>query len=431
MAIQSDIQDLGGLQRRVDLTVAASEVAQEVSQRLARIARQTKMPGFRPGKVPLKMVTASYGSQVQAEVMREKLGSALSSALDASKLRLAGAPRLEPKSAEDAGQIAFSATFEVYPDIELSDLSKLELHRFTTTISEADVDRTVEIVRRQRAPRTAVERPAADGDRVTVDFHGTIGGQEFEGGSAKEFAFNLGEGRMLPDFEKAVRGLRAGDEAQFTLTFPADYPAAKIAGQSAQFDVKLGKVEAVQLPAVDADFARGLGVADGDLTRMRSELRANLEREVAARLRTRARDHVFEGLLATTSFEVPQALVDEELHRLQHTMRGGAAAEGDSNASLALQQVARHRVRLGLLIGELVARNKLQPRQDQVRKAVESIAQGYENPSEVIQWYLGSRERLAEIEAGLTEDNVVNWALSRAQVSEMKVPFDELMGERK
>jgi len=431
--MQTDIEDLGGLQRRVDLTVAASEIEREVSQRLARIARQTKMPGFRPGKVPMKLVTASYGSQVQAEVMREKLGSALSSALDASKLRLAGAPRLEAKSAGDAGQIAFSATFEVYPDIEFGDLSKVELHRFTSDISEADVDRTVEIVRRQRAPRSAVERPAADGDRITVDFHGTVDGQEFEGGTAKDFAFNLGEGRMLADFERAVRGLRAGEETQFLLTFPPDYPAGKIAGRGAQFDVKVRRVEAVELPAVDADFARALGVADGNLDRMRAELRTNLEREVAARLRTRARDHAFEALLGATQFEVPQALVDEELQRLERTT--GAAAGSAPQASVppnpALQQVARHRVRLGLLIGELVARNGLQPRQDQVRKAVESIAQSYENPSEVIHWYLGSRERLAEIEAGLTEDNVVNWALSRAKVSEVKVPFDELMGERK
>jgi len=430
--MQTEIQDLGGLQRRVDLTVAASDIAQEVSQRLARIASQTTMPGFRRGKVPLKIVAASYGSQVQAEVMREKLGSALSSALDASKLRLAGAPRLEPKSAEDAGQIAFSATFEVYPEIELGELSQIEMHRYTCNVSEADVDRTVEIVRRQRAPRIAVERAAGEGDRVTVDFRGTMDGQEFEGGDAKDFSFNLGEGRMLPDFERAVAGLRAGEQVQFALTFPHDYPVRKTAGRTAQFEVRVKRVEAVQLPPVDADFARALGVADGDLSRMRSELRANLEREVAGRLRGRTREHVFDSLLRATHFEVPQSLIDEELQRLGRTAAAGsAAAEGNVPASPQLQQAAQYRVRLGLLLGDLVARNGLQPRQDQVRKAVESIAQSYENPSEVIHWYLGSRERLAEIEAGLTEDNVVNWALARARVSEVAVPFDELMGGRK
>ena len=428
--MQTDIQDLGGLQRRVDLTVAASEVAQEVSQRLARIARQTSMPGFRRGKVPLKMIAASYGSQVQAEVMREKVGSALSSALDASKLRLAGAPRLEPKSADDSDQIAFYATFEVYPEIEPGDPSQLELHRYTCQIAEADVDQTLQIVRRQRAQRSAVERAAADGDRVTVDFRGTIDAQPFEGGEAKDFSFNLGEGRMLPDFEQAVRGLRTGASAQFELTFPADYPAAKVAGQRAHFELTVKRVEAIELPPVDADFARALGVADGDLSRMRGELRSNLEREVASRLRTRTREHVFGTLLQGTQFDVPQSLVDEEVQRLGRIAAGGAAAEQTAPASEALQQAARHRVRLALLIGEVVARNRLQPRQDQVRKAVESIAQSYENPSEVIQWYLGNRERLAEIEAGLMEDNVVNWALARAKVSDVAVPFDELMGGR-
>jgi len=389
------------------------------------------MPGFRRGKVPMKIVTASYGSQVQAEVMREKLGSALSSALDASKLRLAGAPRLEPKVTEAADQIAFSATFEVYPDIELGDLARIELHRYTCNVSEADVERTVEIVRRQRAPRVPVERAAADGDRVTVDFRGTIDGEEFEGGEAKDFSFNLGEGRMLPDFERAVVGLRPGEQTQFELAFPPDYPATRAAGRTAQFEVKVGRVEALELPPVDADFARGLGVADGDLGRMRSELRANLEREVASRLRGRTREHVFESLLRATRFEVPQSLVDDELHRLERIAPGGAVAEAKAPPSPQLQQAAQHRVRLGLLVGELVARHGLIPRQDQVRKAVESIAQSYENPSEVIHWYLGSRERLAEIEAGLTEDNVVNWALAHAKVSEVTVPFEELMGGRK
>jgi trigger factor len=430
LEVQTDIQDLGGLQRRVDLTVAASEVAQEVSQRLARIARQTSMPGFRRGKVPMKIVEASYGSQVQAEVMREKLGSALSSALDAGKLRLAGAPRLEAKSVEDAGQIAFSATFEVYPEIDLGDISRIELHRYTCSVSEADIDQTIEIVRRQRAHRTAVERGAADGDRVTIDFRGTIDGQEFEGGEAKDFSFNLGEGRMLPDFEKAVRGLGPGQQSSFALTFPSDYPAPKAAGRTAQFAVAVKRVEQIELPPVDADFARGLGIADGDLSRMRSELRGNVEREVASRLRARTREHVFDALLQATRFEVPQALVDEEVQRLGRGA-GGAEADAAAPASEALQQAARHRVKLGLLVGELVARNSLRPRQDQVRKAVESIAQGYENPSEVIHWYLGSRERLAEIEAGLTEDNVVSWALARAKVNEVSVPFDELMGGRK
>ncbi|HEV3018032.1 MAG TPA: trigger factor [Burkholderiaceae bacterium] len=434
--MHTDIQDLGGLQRRVDLTVAASDIAAEVSQRLARLARQTSMPGFRRGKVPIKLVAASYGSQVQAEVMREKLGSALSSALDASKLRVAGAPRLEPLPVADTGQIGFSATFEVYPEIDPGDISQVELHRYTCNVSESDVDQTVEIVRRQRAGRSSVDREAVDGDRVSVDFRGTIDGQDFEGGEAKDFSFNLGEGRMLPAFEQAVRGLRAGRQTQFELAFPADYPARSAADRTAQFSVTLKRVEQIELPPVDADFARALGIADGDLARMRADIRANLEREVASRLRVRTRDYVFAALLQAARFEVPQSLVDEELQRLSKSAHPGSGEGAHAHAEGAhvhaeLEPAARQRVRLGLLVGELMARHGLQPRQDQIRKAVESIAQNYENPSEVIQWYLGSRERLAEIEAGLTEDNVVSWALARARVKEVAVPFDELMGGRK
>ncbi len=429
--MHTDIQDLGGLQRRVDLSVAASDIAAEVSQRLARLAQQTSMPGFRRGKVPVKLVAASYGSQVQAEVMREKLGSELSSAL--GKLRLAGTPRLEPKPVAESGQIGFSATFEVYPEIDPGDLSHIELHRYTCSVSEADVDHTVEIVRRQRAKRSPVDRAAADGDRIGVDFRGTIDGKEFEGGQANDFHFNLGEGRMLPAFEQAVRGLRPGQQTQFELTFPADYAAKAAAGRTAQFSLTVKSVEEATLPPVDADFARALGIADGNLARMRADLKANVEREVASRLRTRTRDHVFAALLQATRFEVPQALVDEEVQRMSSRFHGGAGGPGETAAPFdaGLQQAAQQRVRLGLLVGELMARYSLQPRPDQVRKAVESIAQSYENPSEVIQWYLGSRERLADIEASLTEDNVVAWALARARVTEVAVPFDELMGERK
>jgi len=366
------------------------------------------------------------------EVVREKLGSALSSALDVNKLRLAGAPRLEPKAASGSGDIAFCATFEVYPEIDPGDLSRIELHRFTCSVTEHDLDSTIAIIRRQRAKHEAVDRAAGDGDRVTVDFRGTIDAQGFEGGEAADFSFVLGEARMLPAFEQAVRGMRAGQQASFPLTFPADYPASKVAGRAAQFSVTLKRVEQVELPEVNADFARALGIPDGDLTKMRADLRVNLEREVASRLRSRTREDVLGSLLRAMNFEVPQSLLDQELQSLGRLTATGepGGAERTAPAAAELQEAARRRVRLGLLIGELMMRHGLQPRQDQVRKAVEAVAQSYENPAEVIQWYLGSRERLAQIEAGLTEDNVVAWALQHARVSEVALPFDELMGGR-
>ncbi len=429
--MQTEIQDLGGLQRRIDLTVTSSDVAAEVSQRLAQMARQASLPGFRRGKVPMKMVAASYASQIQAEVMREKLGQALSSALDAGKLRLAGAPRLEPKPASGAGDISFCATFEVYPEVDPGDLSELAIPRYACSVAESDVDATIEIIRRQRAKHQLVERGAADGDRVTVDFHGTIDGQAFEGGEAKDFAFNLGQGRMLPAFEQAVRTLRGGEEATFPLSFPADYPARKLAGVAAEFSLQVKRVEQTELPPVDQEFARALGAADGDLARMRADLRANLEREVQSRLKARTRDAVLGALIQSARFEVPQSLVDEELERLtQAGPQGTAGANPAEPPGEALQEAARQRVRLGLLMGELIGRHNLQPRQDQVRKAVESIAQSYQNPAEVIQWYLGDRERVAQLEATLAQDNVVAWVVQHAKVADVAVSFDELMGAR-
>jgi trigger factor len=428
--MHTDIQDLGGLQRRVDLTVAASDVEAEVAQRLSRMARQANVPGFRRGKVPLKMVAASYGSQVQAEVVREKLGSELSSALGSSKLRLAGVPRLEPKPSDSGTELSFSATFEVYPQIDLGDVSGVEVQRYTCTVADADVDATVEVIRRQRAKRSPVQRPAVDGDRVTMDFRGTVDAQPFEGGEAKDFSMTLGQGRMLPDFEDAVRSMCVGQEKSFPLRFPPDYPVSSLAGVQAEFHVTVKLVEQADLPAVDAEFARALGVADGDLGRMRAELRGNLEREVQARLRARTRDSVLGALERSIRFEVPQALVDEELQRMRAAMAGPAGSVDAQPPQAELVESARKRVHLGLLVAELISRHRLQPRQEQIRAAVESIAQSYEKPSEVIQWYLGNRDRLAEVEEGLAQDNLVAWAMQNASVAERAVSFDELMGVR-
>lgn len=431
--MQENIETLGALERRVDLHVPAAEIEKEVSARLNRLSRTVRMPGFRPGKVPLKMVAASYGAQVQAEVLNDKIGEAFSALVSASKLRVAGMPRVEPKPGAEGGDIAFSATFEVYPDIRIGDLSSVEVHRAVCPVGDAEIDETIEIMRRQRATYHAVERGAIDGDRVTVDYRGSLDGTPFEGGTASHFPFTLGEGRMLPEFEAAVRGMKAGESKTFPLTFPADYRAPELAGKTAQFDVTVRKVEEPSLPAIDAEFAKSLGVADGDLAKMREEIRANLEREVGMRLKNRTRDSVMNALLASTSFEVPKALVQEEQRRLAEMARADLAARGvqmkDAPIPIELFAAqAERRVRLGLLLAELVRSQNLQARQDQIRKAIEDIAQSYEKPAEVIQWYLGNRERLAEIEGAVVEDNVVQWVLQRAKVVDTPVAFNELMG---
>ncbi len=446
--MQQTIQSLSALERRVDLTVPAAAIEQEVKTRLAKLARDIKMPGFRPGKVPIKMVAQTYGAQVQAEVLNDKVGEAFNSAVTAGNLKVAGQPRLEPRTVDDSEAAAgdsskdlnFSATFEIYPDISVGDLSSAELQRPTCSIGETEIDRTLQIMRNQRATFEDVQRPAQDEDAVTIDFKGTYAegetvGQPFEGGSANDFKFTVGEGRMLPEFEAAVRGMLPGQSKTFELKFPADYGAQTMAGKSVNFDVTVKRVQQPLLPAMDAEFARSLGVADGDVAKMRSEIRNNLGREVASRLKARTKDQAMGALLATSSFDVPKSLVESEKQRLAESARSDLIARGMAakDAPLPLDLFApeaERRVRLGLLLGEVVRANNLQSRPDQIRKLVEEIAQSYEKPQDVINWYLSDRKRLAELETVALEDNVTHWVLGRAKVVEAPVEFDELMGHK-
>lgn len=430
--MQANIETLGALERRLDFVVPAADIEKEVSARLSKLARTVRMPGFRQGKVPMKMVAATYGAQVQAEVLNDKVGAAFNDAVTNNKLRVAGTPRVEPKSGETA-DLSFSATFEVYPEISVGDLASVEVQRAVCPVGDAEVASTIEIMRKQRARFEEVKRPASDGDRVSVDFVGSLDGTPFDGGSGTDFPFTLGQGRMLPEFETAVRGMSAGEKKTFPLTFPADYRATELAGKQVSFDVTVKKVEEPLLPPLDADFARALGVADGDLDKMRAEVRANLEREVKGRLKSRTKDSALNGLLSSTTFEVPKSLVQSDTERLMEMARNDLVARGINakEAPLPAEMFApqaERRVRLGLLLAELVRSEKLNAQQQQIRKAIEEIAQSYERPAEVIQWYLGNRDRLAEIEAIVTEDNVVEWVLSKAKVVETTVPFDELMG---
>lgn len=434
--MHTHVETLAGLERRIDLTVPAGEIEKEVSTRLAKLARSVRLPGFRPGKVPLKMVAASYGAQVQAEVLNDKVGEAFNAAVTETKLRVAGMPRLEPKAGGETKDLSFSATFEVYPEIKLGDLGAIEVKRAVCDVGETEVDQTIEIMRKQRATFEPVARPAQDGDRVTVDFKGMVDGVAFDGGTGTDFPIAVGEGRMLPEFEAAVRGMGTGQSKTFVLTFPPDYRATELAGKLAQFEVSVKNVEQALLPAIDAEFARMLGVADGDVGKMRAEVRGNLEREVRTRLNSRTKDSVMNALLASTSFDVPRSLVQSDQQRLAEmarsdlTARGVAAKDAPIPAEIFAPQAER-RVRLGLVLGELVNRERLQAQQQQIRKVVEDIAQSYERPAEVIQWYLGDRERLAEIETMVLEDNVVQWVLARARVVDTPVAFDELMGRGK
>jgi trigger factor len=395
------------------------------------------MPGFRRGKVPVKMIAHQHGAQVQAEVLNDKVGSLLSRALEQNRLRIAGRPQIESAADGDAANLKFRATFEIYPEIGEIDVSGMAVQRAVCPVGPEEVEKTINVMRRQRGSFVPVERPAADGDRVKVDFRGTIGGVAFEGGTASAYPFELGRGRMLPEFEAAVRGKSAGASTTFPLSFPADYHGAEVAGKTAEFTVTLLSVEERALPPLDEEFVRSVGIADGSIDVLRAEVLSNVEREVATRLRARTRDSVMEALAAAAHFELPKSLVGEEQERLLQMAHAEISARGAQNSPDVMPNAevfaaaAERRVRLSLMVGEIVNRNNLHARPDQVQKAVGAIARGYEKPAEVVQWYMGNRERLGEVEATVVEDNVVEWVLQRARVADNAVRFDELMDSAK
>ncbi|MFN9390134.1 MAG: trigger factor, partial [Betaproteobacteria bacterium] len=349
-------------------------------------------------------------------------------------LRVAGLPRIEAKPAAEAqDQFEFTATFEVFPEIELGDLAAHSIARPMVTVGEADVERTVEVLRRQRTTYEAVDRAALKGDLVIIDYQGRIDGVPFEGGEAKGQAVTLGEGRLLPEFEAALEGVSAGEARTFELTFPADYHGQDVAGKKAEFTVTLHKVQEAKIPAVDAEFARALGVADGDLDRMRADVKGNLVREVKRRVRQNTKDQALKVLLDASKFDVPKALIEAETDRLaagmMENLRGrGMNAENVNIPRDAFEPEARRRVSIGLVLNELVRREGIKAEPEQIRTLIGEYAQSYEEPEEVVRWYYQSPERVREVEAVVLENNVVDWVLGRVSLTDRDTPFDELMG---
>ncbi len=443
------VENLGKLERRLHIAVPVAEIEKEVDTRLKRLSRTVKMAGFRPGKVPMKIVSQQYGFQVHNEVLNEKIGSAFSKAVEENRLRVAGSPSITAsKEAADA-TVAFEATFEVYPEVKVAPLDAAEVSRAVTTVDDTAVDKTIAILRQQRThfhskaahghdhehAHVAPEGTSAlveDGNRVIVDFVGTLDGTPFEGGSGNDFAFVMGEGRMLPEFEAAALGLGIGDSKTFDLRFPDDYHGKDVAGKTAQFTLTVKDIEWAHVPPVDAEFAESLGVGDGDLDKMRADIRTNLDREVKKRLSSRTKDSVMNALLAASEADMPKALIDAENERLMQNAAEEMRRRGIDQSSMPItpelfQPQAERRVKLGLILAELVKTENLAPTQDQLKAHVEDLAQSYERPAEVVRWYFADRTRLAEIEALVLEENVVNFVLGKARVSDVDVPFDELM----
>ena len=434
--MQPVVETLSGLERRVELSVSMADVEKAVQSELKRVARTAKVPGFRPGKVPMAMLERSHGASIRYEAVNGQVGEAFEAAVTAAGLRVAGTPKLEPKTeGVPENTLAFSATFEVYPTVTVPELSALEVKRAVTEIGDDEVQRTVDILRKQRAQYEAREgRVAQDDDRVTLDFAGTIEGVPFEGGHAENFPFVLGQGRMLPEFETAVRGLKVGESKVFPLEFPADYGGKDVAGKTAEFSITVKEVAEPVLPVVDAEFAKSLGQAEGNVEQLLADIRGNIEREVRQRALARTKASVMDALVKAATFDVPKSLVESEAAdrvvaaREELKKRGVPNAESIPIPPDAFTAEADRRVRLGLMIAELVKVASLSARPEQVRARIEEFAANYEQPAQVVSYYLSDRARRAEVEGIVLEDNVVQHILAGAKVEDEVVPFDQIMG---
>lgn len=428
-----NVETLGALERRLSMSVPVEELEHQVVTRLRKLAREVRMPGFRPGKVPLKLLQQQYGPQVRSEATRDAVQKAFSDAVKEANLKVVGYPRIEKKDTDGAARaLEFSATFEIYPEVRVGEISPHSIERPQVNVDDAAVEKTIQVLRKQRTTFHAVARAARDGDRLTMDFEGTIGGESFAGGKTAGFAFVLGEKKMLPEFESGALGMSAEQSRAIEVKFPDDYHAKDVAGKTAAFAITLKRVEEPRLPPLDDEFARKLGVADGDLAKMRAEVRANVEREVRKRVERRLKDQALQALLEATPLELPKSLVELELQQLVQK----AAAELQSRGlkieklpfdPVAFEAIAKRRVALALIIGELARSEKLQPKPAEVRSLIEAEAQSYEHPEEVVKWFYMEPQRLSEMESLALEGNVVRWVLSKARVTDKAVAFDDLM----
>jgi trigger factor len=421
------------LERRIDIVISLAEIEGEISARLKKIARTVKMPGFRPGKVPMNMVAQNYGGQARSEAIGQAVEAALEAKLKEQNLRMAGYPNIQPVADAGEGKLGFTATFEVYPEITLGDVSGQSIDKPALVVTDAEVDQTLDVLRKQRVSYSETDRPAQKDDRVVIDFVGRKEGVEFPGGKADDHSMVVGAGAMLPDFEHAVEGVKSGDKKTFDVKFPEDYQAKDLAGSTVQFDILVKKVEAPHLPELNAEFAKSLGSADGNVEAMRAEVRANLEREVKKRLEAKTKQQVMDALLAVNSLDVPKVLVEAESKQMAEAALRDMESRGMNVKNFPIEPAwfadkAMRRVTLGLLLTEVVKANDLYAKPEQVRAVVDEFSASFEDPKEVVRWYYSQPQRLAEAEALAVEANVVQWVLSKAKVSEKSVAFDELMG---
>ena len=432
------VETLEKLERKMTLTLPTSVIQNEVNTRLKRLARQVKVDGFRPGKVPMNIVAQRYGYSVHYEVMNDKVGEAFSLAANEAKLRVAGQPRISEKEQTTETEMAFDAVFEVYPEVVVKDLSQVEVETLKSEVTDAAIDKTVEILRKQKRTfaQRSMDAAAAIDDRVAVDFIGKIDGEPFDGGRADDFQFVVGEGQMLKEFEEAVVGMKLGESKTFPLNFPADYQGREVAGKTADFMVTLKKLEATHLPEVTDELAKSLGVVEATVEALRADIRKNLEREVKHRLLGRNKQAALDVLVANAELDLPNSIVQSELDRMTQGAREELKQRGIKDADKApipeevFRPQAERRVRMGLVVSEVVRMHNLQATPEQVKQHVEELASSYEKPAEVIRWYYSDNRRMAEVEAIVIENNVTNYILSLVKNKDKELGFDELMSQQ-
>jgi trigger factor len=432
----STVETLSGLQRRLNAVIPQTMIRTEVESRLKRLGRTAKVHGFRPGKVPFKVLEQQYGQSVQQEVLGDSLQRSFAEAAMTNKLQVAGYPQFEIKTADlNAPEIEFSATFEVYPEVVIGAVSGESVTRAIFTLSDADVADTLNTLRKQRAEFKSTTRAAQKDDQVKLDFVGTLNGVKFEGGEAKDFTVVPGAGRMLPEFEAAVVGMKTGEVKAFEMTFPADYHGKDVAGKEVTFTLTVHDVEEPILPEVNAEFAKAMGVVDGDVEKLKQEIRDNIGREAQRRIKVRNKDNAMEVLLKVSQLDVPKALLDSESQRLMeqtlHDMgeRGMKIPKGMKLPIDMFAERATKRVKLGLILSELVKKHELAAKPDQVTALIEEYALSFERPQEVRNWYRADANRMREVENLVLEENVVAWVMAGAKVTDQTLALNELMGD--